>query len=98
MAVDGDAVASSPAADAHAAEQPQKEARSAEAEDWGAAGAAASGGTAAAGGGDEDEDEEEETCGFCKFMKAGGCKTAFNVSPPAWGGSRAARGSARGGR
>ena len=24
-------------------------------------------------------DEEEETCGFCIFMKAGGCKDAFNV-------------------
>lgn len=29
--------------------------------------------------GDED-DEEEETCGFCIYMKGGGCKDAFNVS------------------
>ena len=26
-----------------------------------------------------EEEEEEETCGFCIFMKAGGCKDAFNV-------------------
>ncbi len=29
---------------------------------------------------DADEgDEEEETCGFCIFMKGGGCKEAFTV-------------------
>ncbi|KAG7667609.1 hypothetical protein Ndes2437B_g07621 [Nannochloris sp. 'desiccata'] len=28
--------------------------------------------------GDED-DEEEETCGFCIYMKGGGCKDAFNA-------------------
>lgn len=28
---------------------------------------------------EEVEEEEEETCGFCIFMKAGGCKDAFNV-------------------
>lgn len=83
---DGDAdLAASPSSPV-AEQPPQKEsAQPAEAEDSGPAGAAAAGG-AAGGGGDEDEDEEE-TCGFCKFMKAGGCKTAFNVSPPAcsWG-------------
>lgn len=26
-----------------------------------------------------DEDEDDETCGFCIFMKAGGCKTEFKV-------------------
>ncbi len=26
----------------------------------------------------EDEDDDE-TCGFCRFMKAGGCKDEFNV-------------------
>lgn len=26
-----------------------------------------------------DEDLEEETCGFCKFMKAGPCGTVFKV-------------------
>ena len=26
-----------------------------------------------------DDDEKEETCGFCIFMKGGGCKDAFNV-------------------
>lgn len=26
---------------------------------------------------EEGEDEDEETCGFCKYMKGGGCKTAF---------------------
>jgi len=28
----------------------------------------------------EEEVEEEETCGFCIYMKGGGCKDAFNVS------------------
>lgn len=27
-----------------------------------------------------EEEEEEETCGFCIFMKGGGCKDTFNVS------------------
>ncbi len=27
----------------------------------------------------EQEEEEEETCGFCIFMKAGGCKPEFTV-------------------
>lgn len=27
----------------------------------------------------EEEEEEEETCGFCIFMKGGGCKDAFDV-------------------
>lgn len=31
------------------------------------------------GGGEEEEEEEEETCGFCIFMKGGGCKEAFEV-------------------
>lgn len=37
---------------------------------------------AAAAGGkeEEDEDDENETCGFCRFMKGGGCKAAFTVS------------------
>lgn len=26
---------------------------------------------------EDDEDEEEETCGFCKYMKRGGCKESF---------------------
>ena len=26
-----------------------------------------------------DEDEDDETCGFCIFMKAGGCKDEFKV-------------------
>ena len=26
------------------------------------------------------EDDENETCGFCIFMKGGGCKDAFTVS------------------
>ena len=30
-------------------------------------------------GEDEEEEEEEETCGFCIFMKGGGCKQAFTV-------------------
>ena len=30
---------------------------------------------------DKDEDDDEnETCGFCKFMKSGGCRQAFIVS------------------
>lgn len=29
--------------------------------------------------GEEDEYEEEEECGFCLFMKGGGCKEAFTV-------------------
>jgi intermembrane space import and assembly protein 40 len=29
---------------------------------------------------DGEEEEEEETCGFCIYMKGGGCKDAFNVS------------------
>ena len=28
---------------------------------------------------EDEEEEEEETCGFCIFMKAGGCKPEFNV-------------------
>ena len=28
---------------------------------------------------DIEEEEEEETCGFCIFMKGGGCKDAFVV-------------------
>lgn len=27
----------------------------------------------------EEEEEEEETCGFCIFMKGGGCKEAFEA-------------------
>ena len=27
----------------------------------------------------EQQEEEEETCGFCIFMKAGGCRQAFVV-------------------
>jgi len=27
----------------------------------------------------EEQEEEEETCGFCIFMKAGGCRQAFVV-------------------
>jgi hypothetical protein len=30
--------------------------------------------------GDGEEEEEEETCGFCIYMKGGGCKDAFTVS------------------
>ena len=30
-------------------------------------------------GKEEAEGEEEETCGFCIFMKGGGCKEAFQV-------------------
>ncbi|KAL4445830.1 hypothetical protein ABPG77_009029 [Micractinium sp. CCAP 211/92] len=26
---------------------------------------------------DEDDDDENETCGFCRFMKGGGCRSAF---------------------
>jgi len=26
-----------------------------------------------------DQEEEEESCGFCIFMKGGGCKDAFEV-------------------
>lgn len=32
---------------------------------------------------DNDEDDEEDvndTCGFCQFMRGGGCRRAFNVS------------------
>ncbi|XP_039040421.1 uncharacterized protein LOC120178699 [Hibiscus syriacus] len=32
---------------------------------------------AAAAGGGEEEEEEEGECGFCLFMKAGGCKDSF---------------------
>ncbi len=28
---------------------------------------------------EEEQEEEEETCGFCIFMKAGGCRQAFVV-------------------
>ena len=28
----------------------------------------------------EEEEEKEETCGFCIFMKGGGCKDTFTVS------------------
>lgn len=31
----------------------------------------------AQGDGEEEEEEEEAECGFCLFMKAGGCKDAF---------------------
>lgn len=27
-----------------------------------------------------DEDDDDETCGFCIFMKAGGCKDEFKVT------------------
>lgn len=30
-------------------------------------------------GGDVEEDEEEGECGFCLFMKGGGCKELFMV-------------------
>jgi hypothetical protein len=26
----------------------------------------------------DDDDDDDETCGFCKFMKKGGCREAFN--------------------
>ena len=26
-----------------------------------------------------EEDDDDETCGFCIFMKAGGCKDEFKV-------------------
>lgn len=28
---------------------------------------------------EDDEDDEDETCGFCIFMKAGGCRKSFTV-------------------
>ena len=28
---------------------------------------------------EEDDDDDDETCGFCRFMKAGGCKAEFTV-------------------
>lgn len=31
-------------------------------------------------GEEDDDDDENETCGFCRFMKGGGCRTAFTVS------------------
>lgn len=37
----------------------------------------------AVAGGEALEDEDDETCGFCIFMKAGGCKDEFNVRWPA---------------
>ena len=30
---------------------------------------------------DYDVDDEDETCGFCIFMRNGGCRREFNVSP-----------------
>lgn len=27
----------------------------------------------------DDDDDDDETCGFCIFMKAGGCKDVFKV-------------------
>lgn len=27
---------------------------------------------------DDDDEDADETCGFCKFMKGGGCREAFN--------------------
>lgn len=38
--------------------------------------------TQAAQSAEEDDDEDEEvndTCGFCIFMRGGGCRKAFNV-------------------
>ena len=32
---------------------------------------------------EDDDDDENETCGFCIFMKGGGCKQAFNASAAA---------------
>ena len=31
---------------------------------------------------DVEEDDDDETCGFCRFMKAGGCKPEFTVGAP----------------
>ncbi len=31
-----------------------------------------------------DEDDDDETCGFCRFMKAGGCKKEFTVGVLTW--------------
>jgi hypothetical protein len=44
---------------------------------------------AQAGGEEDEEDDANETCGFCRFMKGGGCRVAFIVSAasslePAW--------------
>ena len=43
--------------------------------------AAATGSSAAAATEEEedDEDDSKETCGFCRFMKGGGCRVAFTV-------------------
>jgi hypothetical protein len=35
--------------------------------------------TAAAAAASEDDDDDDETCGFCIFMKGGGCKDVFKV-------------------
>lgn len=40
---------------------------------------------------DEDDDDENETCGFCRFMKGGGCRSAFIVSWAQGGGGCVAR-------
>jgi hypothetical protein len=32
------------------------------------------------GDGQGEEEEEEEECGFCIFMKGGGCKDSFTVT------------------
>ena len=35
--------------------------------------------TAAAAAASEEDDDDDETCGFCIFMKGGGCKDVFKV-------------------
>ena len=36
----------------------------------------------------EEDEDADETCGFCRFMKGGGCRAAFTVS--VWVGARGA--------
>lgn len=67
-----------PAADAPAAAATEQAAAAAAAAEQ--AGDKQPASPAAAAEEEDDEDDEKETCGFCRFMKAGGCRSAFIVS------------------
>jgi len=68
----GAGAASTPAA---AAEQASQQAANAEQPAERPAGS-----SEAAADEDGEDDDSNETCGFCRFMKGGGCRTAFIVS------------------
>ena len=93
----GKEASSAPASAGAASEQAAAEAAAQQAAAQQAAEQPDSKAAPATGAEDDDEDDENETCGFCRFMKGGGCRSAFVVSGWLQGAGLLAGHAARGG-